>query len=55
MCVIWTERGFFHKANYFSEAAILQVQRELFGIYRIYLPVKRRIGAKEGVRNIAAN
>src|SRR5262249_6807875 len=34
------------------EEAILQVQAELFGSNRIYLPVKKKIGAKGGPRAI---
>ena len=56
MSLIWTQKGDFRKAIYESEAdleaAILQVQHELFGPNRIYLPVKKKIGAKGGLRNI---
>lgn len=34
------------------EAAINQVKTELFGEHRIYLDVKKKIGAKAGLRNI---
>jgi hypothetical protein len=54
--VIWTASGRFEPDPFDSEAelesAILQVQEDLFGPERIYLPVKRKIGAKGGIRNI---
>lgn len=54
--IIWSEKGPYSRVGYDTEAdleaAILQVQRELFGPNRIYLPVKKKIGAKEGLRNI---
>lgn len=34
------------------EAAIRRVERELFGSRRVYLEIKRKIGAKEGTRNV---
>lgn len=56
MAVIWTPLGAYSSTDYRSEAdlenAILQVQSELFGRNRIYLDVKRKIGAKGGLRNI---
>jgi hypothetical protein len=56
MTVIWTPNGAYSIANYRSEAdlesAILQVQSELFGRNRIYLDIKKKIGAKGGLRNI---
>ncbi len=56
MGLIWTEDGAYRRIAYDSEAdleaAILHVQHELFGPNRIYLPVKKKIGAKGGVRNI---
>jgi hypothetical protein len=56
MTLIWTPAGSYHLATYESEAdlerAILQVQESLFGPTRIYLPIKKKIGAKGGVRNI---
>lgn len=56
MSLIWTEKGAYRRAEYDSEAdleaAILQVQRDLFGPNRIYLPVKKKIGTKGGLRNI---
>lgn len=56
MDCIWTERGLYKRAGYRKEAdleaAILQVAGELFGRNRIYLDVKKKIGAKGGQRNI---
>ena len=56
MSVIWTEKGPYRHVAYESEAdleaAILHVQHELFGANRTYLPVKKKIGAKGGLRNI---
>ena len=56
MGLIWTPTGPYHLVTYQSEAdleaAILQVRDLLFGDNRIYLPVKKKIGAKGGVRNI---
>ena len=56
MSVIWTPTGVYRRATYESEAeleqAILQVQESLFGPSRIYLPVKKKIGVKGGVRNV---
>lgn len=56
MGLIWTPSGSYRKSSYSNEAdledAILKVQGELFGTGRIYLPIKRVIGAKGGVRNI---
>ena len=56
MSLIWTESGPFSRVGYESEdeleKAILQVQAELFGADRIYLDVKKKIGAKSGLRNI---
>jgi hypothetical protein len=56
MTVIWTSRGPYCRDTYAKEGdlelAIVQVQAELFGRQRIYLPIKRKIGAKGGVRNI---
>jgi len=54
--VIRTDNGMFYRSAYGSEAAlekaILEVQAELFGNNRIYLDVKKKIGAKGGVNNI---
>lgn len=56
MSMIWTPTGPYRRAAYESEAdleeSILKVQAELFGPSRIYLPVKKRIGAKGSVRNV---
>ena len=55
MNMIWTSNGYYRRAGYADEAdleaAIIEVQRELFGPNRIYLDVKKKIGNK-GVRNI---
>ena len=55
MSIIWTSGDLYRKTDYNSEAdleqAILQVQGELFGPNRVYLPVKKLIG-KGGVRNV---
>jgi len=54
--VIWTPTGAYLRAEYDNEAdleaAILRVQNALFGPGRIYLDVKRRIGAKGGLHNV---
>lgn len=56
MSLIWTEHGPYRRVGYDGEGdlekAILQVQGELFGPKRIYLPVKKKIGTKGGVRNV---
>ncbi len=56
MPLIWTRDGSYRRINYASEsdleATILQVQTELFGVGRIYLDIKRKIGSKSGIRNI---
>src|SRR5690242_103520 len=56
MDVIWTRGGIYRRATYANEAdleaAIVRVQAELFGTNRIYLDVKKKIGAKGGLRNI---
>lgn len=56
MSVVWTKNGSYRRVGYENEAdlegAILQVQGELFGPNRIYLDVKRKIGAKGGLRNV---
>lgn len=56
MGLIWTSNSLYHLATYQSEAdlenAILLVQDQLFGANRIYLPIKKKIGAKGSVRNI---
>ena len=54
--VIWTPSGIYQRVEYSSEAdlekAILQVQQQLFGPYRIYLDIKKKIGRMKGIRNI---
>ncbi len=56
MSLLWTKDGIYRLVGYEKEAdleaAINQVKAELFGEQRIYLDVKRRIGAKAGVRNV---
>jgi hypothetical protein len=56
MSVVWTPKGPYRRAQYKNEAdlenTILEVQKELFGPDRIYLDVKKKIGAKGGRRNI---
>lgn len=56
MSLLWTKSGTYGLAGYQSEsdleAAINQVKAELFGEHRIYLDVKKKIGAKAGLRNI---
>lgn len=56
MSVIWSKGSLFQSVEYESEAqleaAIVEVQSELFGPNRIYLDVKKKIGSKDGLRNI---
>ncbi len=56
MSLIWTKSGVHRRVPYDSEAdlekAILEVQVDLFGLNRIYLDVKKKIGAKGKLRNI---
>ena len=56
MSFLWTKDGTYRLANYASEseleAAINKVKAQLFGEHRIYLVVKKKIGAKAGLRNI---
>ena len=56
MSLIWTKHGAYRRVEYEGEAdleaAILQVQAELFGASRIYLDTKKKIGVKGGLRNI---
>ena len=56
LSLFWTKNGTYRLASYHSEsdleAAINQVKAELFGEHRIYLDVKKKIGAKAGLRNI---
>ncbi len=53
---IWTKSGAYDAVSYANEAdlesSILEVQRHLFGANRIYLDIKRKIGAKGGIRNV---
>jgi hypothetical protein len=54
--IIVTDNGLFYRSEFESEAtlekAILEVQAELFGKNRLYLDVKKKIGAKGGLQNI---
>ncbi len=56
MSQIWTNSDSYKRRDYASEAdledAIEQVKCDLFGSNRIYMPVKKKIGAKGGKRNI---
>lgn len=56
MTYIWTEGQRYHRAEYKTEAeleaAIVQVQAELFGPNRIYLDVKKKIGVKNVQENV---
>lgn len=56
MTLFWTRNGTYKLTNYQSEsdleAAVNQVKVQLFGEQRIYLDVKKRIGAKAGIRNV---
>src|SRR6266852_5455091 len=56
MSLVWTKDATYRLASYQSETdletAINQVKAELFGEHRIYLDVKKKIGAKSGPRNI---
>ncbi len=56
MSLLWTKNGSYRLTGYQSESdlegAINQVKAELFGSSRIYLDVKKKIGAKAGLRNI---
>lgn len=56
MDVIWTKNGVYRRVGYASEldleSAIREVQDDLFGATRVYLDVKRKIGAKGGIQNI---
>jgi len=56
MSVIWTKQCAYQRVAYESEAdleaAILQVQHQLFGPDRIYIDVKKKIGSKGALRNI---
>jgi len=56
MNTIWTPKGLYRKKPFESEPdfenTIFKVQESLFGPNRIYLPVKKKIGVKGGIRNI---
>lgn len=56
MSLFWTKDATYRLTSYQSEsdleAAINQVKAELFGDQRIYLDVKKKIGAKAGLRNV---
>jgi hypothetical protein len=56
MNLIWTKNGPYSRVEYEDEAdleaAIAEVQAELFGPNRIYLDAKKKIGAKGSLRNI---
>lgn len=56
MSLIWTKSSAYRRVGYDTEAdlesAILQVQAGLFGPSRIYLDIKKKIGAKGGLRNL---
>src|SRR6266550_1097324 len=56
MALVWTKDSKYRRVPYQNEAdleaAILEVQADLFGANRIYLDVKKRIGTKGGVQNI---
>ena len=56
MSLIWARNNSYHRVAYEDEAeleaAIVEVQAELFGRNRIYLDAKKKIGAKGGLRNI---
>jgi hypothetical protein len=53
---IWTQTGNYHLSDYNSEAeleeGILTVQTELFGDGRVYLDVKKRVGAVGYKKNV---
>src|SRR6266566_7322683 len=56
MTLVWTKNSKYRRVSYQNEAdleaAILDVQVDLFGTNRIYLDVKKKIGSKGGVQNI---
>lgn len=56
MSIIVSDNDRYYCKNYKNEAdlelAIVKVQTDLFGVNRIYLDIKRKIGAKGGVSNI---
>jgi hypothetical protein len=56
MYMVWTTNGSYQRSWYADEAdleaAIIEVQRDLFDANRIYLDVKKKIGTKGVMRNI---
>ncbi|HAM45038.1 MAG TPA: hypothetical protein DCM67_08480 [Propionibacteriaceae bacterium] len=56
MSILWTPSGSYRRVEYASESdlesAIVEVQHDLFGANRFYLDVKKKIGAKGGIRNV---
>ena len=56
LACIWTQEAVYNRATYRDEAdleaAILHVSDQLFGSNRIYLDIKKKIGAKGSRRNI---
>lgn len=56
MSIVWTNAGQFRLTHFTSEsdleAAIVKLQKELFGADRVYIDVKRKIGGKTGPKNI---
>ena len=56
MPVIWNSAGVYCRVEYENEAdleaAIIQVQHQLFGPNGFYLDIKKRIGSKGAVQNI---
>lgn len=56
MSILWTNAGQFRLTHFASEsdleAAIVRLQKELFGADRVYIDVKRKIGGKTGPKNI---
>jgi hypothetical protein len=56
MPVFWTGTGIYRRVDYQSEAdleaAIIQIQDQLFGPNRYYLDIKKKIGAKGSLRNV---
>lgn len=56
MEIILTDNGVFHRSQFESETAlekaVIEIQTELFGKNRMYLDVKKRIGAKGSLMNV---
>jgi len=56
MNVIWTNNKTYNRIEYVNENdlenAILEIHNELFGANRIYIDIKKKIGAKGNIRNI---